>query len=289
MGNKLTKVAICYDFDGTLSAGNMQEYDFLPELGITPHEFWSEAGRLSRKHQADPILVYMKLMLDKARDSGNVEITRRSFTEFGRTVRLFPGVETWFARVNDYARTRDVQTEHYIISSGLKEMIEGTPIAAEFRHVFACSFIYDEHGVAQWPAMAINYTTKTQFLFRINRAAFDVSDSIAINRYVPKEQRPIPFSRFVYVGDGESDIPCMKLVKDKGGHSIAVHAPDRPDKQAAAQALLEDRRVNFVTEADYSAGGRLEHLVFTVLDKIAAEEELARCSGRSGKNLELPF
>ncbi len=289
MGGKLTKVAICYDFDGTLSAGNMQEYDFLPDLGITPHDFWSAAQQLSRQHGADPILSYMKLMLDKAKASGTVEITRQSFLEFGRTVKLFEGVETWFPRVNELARAQGLLLEHYIISSGLKEMIEGTSIKDQFKHIFACSFIYDEQGVAQWPAMAINYTTKTQFLFRINRAAFDLSSSAAVNGYIPKEQRPIPFSRFIYIGDGESDIPCMKLVKDKGGYSIAVHTPDRADKRQAAQQLLEDRRVNFVSEANYGQGSRLEHLVSTIFNKIAAEEELARCSGARGKPLELPF
>ncbi len=289
MGSKLTKVAICYDFDGTLSAGNMQEYDFLPGLGITPNDFWAEAGRVSRQHTADPILAYMKLMLDKARESGTVAITRRSFQEFGRTVKLFDGVETWFARLNDFARSQELELEHYIISSGLKEMLEGTAIYNEFKQVFACSFIYDDAGVAQWPAMVVNYTTKTQFLFRINRAAFDLSSSAAVNAFIPKDQRPIPFSRFIYIGDGDSDVPCMKLVKDKGGYSIAVHAPGRNEKLFAAQQLLEDGRVNFVAEANYAPGLRLEHLVQTVLKKINAELELDRCSGARGKNPELPF
>jgi phosphoserine phosphatase len=267
-------VALIYDFDGTLSAGNMQEYDFIPAVGKTSRDFWFESSQLARDADADPILTYMARMIAEARASG-VPITRERFQEFGRSVRLFPGVEEWFGRINRYGDEKGLNIVHYINSSGIREMIEGTSIAGEFRKIYACSFLYDGAGEAYWPGVAINYTNKTQFIFKINKGVEEVWDGKAVNEFIEEHKRPVPFRRMIYFGDGTTDIPCMRLVKSSGGYSIAVYNPLEEIARPAAQKLLGENRVDFVTPADYSAGGELDRIVHTVIDKIAAEVKLA--------------
>jgi hypothetical protein len=186
----------------------------------------------------------------------------------GKTVRLFPGVEKWFARINAYADRHDVKLEHFVISSGVKEMIKASKIGGQFRKIFASSFAYDENGVASWPALAINYTTKTQYLFRINKGALEVSDHRKINEYVAPDQRPVPFTNIVFIGDGETDIPCMRLVREQGGHSIAVYRPNASSKKA--QKLITDRRADFIAPADYSETKPLDRIVKAIIEKVAA-------------------
>ena len=272
--NKPT-VALIYDFDGTLSAGNMQEYDFIPAVGKTSRDFWFESSQLARDTDADPILTYMARMIAEARKAG-VPITRERFREFGNSVKLFPGVEEWFGRINRYGDEKGLNIVHYINSSGIREMIEGTSIAGEFRKIYACSFLYDENGEAYWPGVAINFTNKTQFIFKINKGVEPVWDGKAVNEFIEEHRRPVPFRRMIYFGDGTTDIPCMRLVKSSGGYSIAVYNPAEEDKRPAAEKLLGENRVDFVTPADYGASGRLDRIVHTIIDKIAAEVELAR-------------
>lgn len=267
------RMAICYDFDGTLAPGSMQEYNFIPQLNMTSKQFWQDVSRQARLHYADETIAYMYVMLEKAARSESVKVTRKAFADYGRTIKLFAGVKNWFARINGFAKSQGVILEHYIISSGIREMIEGTSIAGEFRKIFASSFIYDKSGAAKWPALAINYTTKTQFLFRINKDVLDVWDNRKINKYISKENRRIPFDRMIYIGDGFTDIPCMKLVKDQGGHSIAVYKPNSRKKKLAKE-LLEENRVNFVVPADYNGGSLLDRKVKLIIRKIAADYAL---------------
>lgn len=269
------RMAICYDFDGTLAPGSMQEYDFIPQLKITSKEFWGEVHKRSKSQEADEILTYMCVMLEKAQSSNNVRITREDFMNYGKKIVLFKGVNKWFKRIKKFAQRQGVILEHYIISSGIREMVEGTSIANEFKKIFASSFIYDQHNVAKWPGLAINYTTKTQFLFRINKGVLNVWDNERINKYTPKEKRRIPFSRFIYIGDGTTDIPCMKLVKDQGGHSIAVYK-ERAKKKKPATNLLDEDRVNFVVPADYSSGKQLDKIVKTIIEKISVDYKLQK-------------
>jgi phosphoserine phosphatase len=271
METKKITVALVYDFDGTLSPGNMQEYDFIPSVGKRNDEFWAESNRLAREQDADPILIYMWKMIREAQSS-EVPVRREDFLRSGLKIRLFDGVREWFSRINAYAAERGIAVEHYINSSGIREMIEGTEIAGEFRHIYACSFLYDVNGVAVWPAVAVNYTNKTQFMFKINKGIEEVYDSHRINRYVPEGERPVPFSRMIYFGDGTTDIPCMKLVREKGGHSIAVYNPaERERTQRSMQALVDEGRVSYVCGADYRPGSGLDRLVQHILDKIAAD------------------
>ena len=270
---KPVTIAIAYDFDGTLSPGNMQEHGFLPNIGMSPIKFWNEADQLAKKHEADSVLTYMNLMLTKAKEAG-VPVGRQDFRDHGKSVKLFEGVKPWFQRINKYGKSAGLKAEHYIISSGLHEMIEGTPIAHEFKKIYASSFKYDANDVAEWPALAINFTTKTQYLFRINKGVLDVYDNKKINEFVPMEERPIPFKRMIFIGDGETDIPCFSLVKSLGGHSIAVYKPRTKGAKAKAERLVRDGRVNFVAPADYSSGSHIDDIVKALIDKIASDCEL---------------
>ena len=256
----------------------MQEYNFIPQLKMKSKKFWEEVASRAKKHNADKILAYMHWMIEKARGK-EISVRKEEFKNYGRTVELFPGVSSWFDRVNLYARQKKLLIEHYIVSSGILEMINATPIKGKFEKIFASSFIYDGSGVACWPAMAINYTTKTQFIFRINKGCLDLSDDRKINVYVPKQERRIPFERMIYIGDGATDVPCMKLVKEQGGHSIAVYRPHASRKEALD--LIEQGRVNFVIAADYRKDKSLEKTVKLIIDKIAVETKLLNGPGRS--------
>ena len=264
-------IALMYDFDNTLSTKDMQEYTFIPSLGESPKAFWAEAGELSNSQGMDPILTYMYLMIRKSRDK-HKPINREVFENAGRDIQLFPGVREWFDRINAFGDTQGVDVEHYIISSGLKEIISGSSISHVFKEIYACEFHYDENGVADWPKVAVNYTNKTQFLFRINKGCLDLSDDRTVNEFVPEQERRIPFRNMIYIGDGMTDVPCMKLVKVYGGRSIAVY---RKNNQAVCEKLLTDGRVDYIARADYNENKEVDELVKTIIVKMAAESRLA--------------
>lgn len=268
------RMAIAYDFDGTLAPGNMQEYDFVPALGMTTQEFWEEANHLEHHHQADRILAYMRLMIQKAFDQG-VSVRKDDFMRYGSSITLFDGVIDWFDRINAYANERSIELKHYIISSGIREMIEGTPIASKFDRIYASTFMYDHNGVAVWPALAVNYTTKTQYLFRLNKGSLDICDHSKINKYVPHNERPLPFQNMVFIGDGETDIPSFRTVKKEGGHAIAVYRPGANEAQEASKGLVHEGRVNFMAPASYVAGSAIETIVKAIIDKVAADNALS--------------
>ena len=263
-------IALMYDFDKTLCTKDMQEYTFIPNVGMTAADFWSESGKLSKETKMDGILAYMYLMIDKAR-STHIKIQREEFVKLGTDLEFYPGVETWFERINRIGEELGVKVEHYIISSGLREIIEGSSIYKYFREVFACEFLYDENNVACWPKNAVNYTTKTQFLFRINKGILDISKDEELNKYTPEDDRPIPFRNMIYIGDGLTDVPCMKLVKVNGGYSIAVYTKGKRNK---VESLLEHGRVDFISPADYSEGGELDNTVRDILCKMAMVDSL---------------
>lgn len=290
MSKKYTDVAICYDFDGTLSPKNMQEYDFFNVLGNGAKKFWTAARALAKENNADEILAYMMLMTERAKNC-KAKTTHSAFRDYGKGIELYPGVKTWFDRINQDGKQLGLAIHHYIISSGIKEMIEGSPISNKFKKIYACSFIYDQNDVAVWPAVAVNYTTKTQFIFRINKGIEDDNDHETINKFIPREERAIPFSRMIYLGDGSTDVPCMRLIKDLGGTSIAVYPPRSPKKHSAAEHLLNDGRVNFISHADYTEGSRLHELVKIILEKITADSKYlsfpaARTQGKNRDEYE---
>lgn len=274
MARKHIPFVIAYDFDGTLASGNMQEYDFIPTLKMDIKAFWEEVGEFAKQQEADAILAYMQLMLHKAAYK-NVPIRKQDFRDFGSNIELFPGVDTWFKRINQYGRQHDIKVQHFIVSSGLREMVAGTKIAKEFSKIFASGFMYDQHNVAFWPALAVNYTTKTQYLFRINKGCLDVHDNSQINKFVPHRERPVPFSNIVFVGDGETDIPCMRLVKEQGGHSIAVYETGKRGRKNSAKRLVKEGRVTLATPANYTEGSAIDKAVKAMIDTVVAKRILA--------------
>lgn len=265
--------ALIYDFDGTLSPGNMQEFGFIQAVGKTAGEFWTMSDDIAKGQDASNVLSYMKLMFDEARRSG-IRLERDRFRSFGKDIKLFEGVEQWFSLVNAYGKSIGVTVEHYINSSGLKEIIEGSPIAPEFKHIFAGSFIYDENGEAVWPGIAVDYTAKTQFIFKISKGIFSARDNKRVNASMAEDRKRIPFTNMIYFGDGDTDVPCMKIVGMFGGHSIAVYNPDNPHKKATAGKLRRQGRVSFALPAVYTADSPAFRVVKAILDKIKADHEL---------------
>lgn len=274
-------IAIMYDFDKTLSTKDMQEYGFIPNLGVTSKQFWGEVENLQNSENMDPVLAYLRHMLVKAFEKG-VPVTRDTFVSLGKDIEYYPGVEDWFERINNYGKENDVIIEHYVISSGIKEIIEGSSIKKHFKEIYACEFLYDVNKVAVWPKLTVNYTNKTQYLFRINKGVLDVWDDKKLNAYVPEEERRIPFRNMIYIGDGLTDVPCMKLVKSNKGQAIAVF---RKRKKETAAQLMSENRVDFITEANYCEGGELDSIVKTIIEKMATVEKLVRLHDKHKKSI----
>ncbi len=264
------KIAIMYDFDETLCTKNMQEYTLLPNLQLDPAEFWGSVVRLAKESNMDPTLAYMYLMIEEAKKK-NYPIKREEFQKQGKSIEYYPGVESYFALINEYGKKAGAEIQHYIISSGTKEIIEGCSIYNEFTKVFASEFHYDENGNADWPALAINYTGKTQFLFRINKNALEIYDSNKVNTNIAPDKRDIPFNHMIYLGDGMTDVPCMRLVKANGGYSIGVYYKE---KKSTVRRLLQEDRVNFALQADYREGSELISTLQHIIDKITAEDKV---------------
>ena len=285
-------VALIYDFDKTLSPKDMQEYSFLPGIRVEPDRFWGLCADFAQDHQMDGVLTYMYLMKKMAQ--GELDLSREKLRELGRDVAFFPGVETWFDRINAIGEQNGVAVEHYIISSGLTEIIQGSAIGGKFKAVFAASFCYDAAGQPVWPSTAVNYTNKTQYLFRINKGILDVTNDRDLNAYTPEYMRRVPFTNMIYVGDGLTDVPCMKMTKQKGGYSIVVHAPG---KDEMADDMLLQGRVDFSVPADYTEGSEIEQIVTMLMRRILATHELSlrhaqqmqMAQRRRGHNLPLNF
>ena len=276
-------IALMYDFDKTLCAKDMQEYSFIPSIGMNANEFWSEANRISVKSDMDKILAYMYLMIKQAKKN-DIPITKESFQSLGGDVVLFKGVKGWFKRINKIGEENGVQIEHYILSSGIKEIIEGTSIAKEFKKIYACEFHYNERGNADWPQHAVNFTTKTQYLFRISKGVLDVLDDVKLNTNMADEERRIPYRNMIYLGDGITDVPCMKLVKQYGGQSIAIYQKKFKSK---VEVLLRDERVNFICEADYTEGSELDEIIKLIIKKMSVVDELSAISVKQRKEMEI--
>lgn len=269
---QLTRTAIVYDFDGTLAPGNMQEHSFFAEHGLSTSEFWAEVKAVAKAEDADEILVYMRAMLQHARKR-DTPITASLLARHG-DVRLFDGLDRWFNRLNEEGRRQGLAIDHYVISSGLLEMIRGCQIFDRFTKVFASHFLYNDRGEATWPGAAINYTTKTQFLFRINKGIDNTWDNDRLNRWLPMAERPVPFSRMIFIGDGATDIPSMKTVRSQGGNAIAVFDPSKWDAPSARELifrLIAEDRAHFVAPADYTEGSQLDITVRGILGRIARD------------------
>ena len=263
-------IGIMYDFDKTLSTTDMQNYDFIPKLGLTPDEFWGSTGEFTAKTGVERILSYMYMMIAKAKEKG-IKLTREYLRECGKNIKFYPGVTTWFKRINDYAESKGIKVEHYLVSSGTMEIVEGCSIFPCFTKAWGCEYYYNEDGEPVWPKLAINYTQKTQFYFRISKGAVDVKNDNAVNEKTP--ERRIPYKNIIYMGDGMTDVACMTLVKHNDGTSIAIYPEKDSDK---VRDLYTDGRCNFMCKADYSAGSDLEKVVKLTIDKIAMQYEIIK-------------
>ena len=272
MTDPLPIAACLYDFDKTLCTTDMQDYSFIPSLGLTPAEFWERVDRFGRENRMDGILAYMFMMIRESERAGH-PFTRDELREKGREIVFFPGVLDWFGRVNAYAQAEGVVVEHYVISSGLREIIEGSEIRGAFREIYASEFYYDETGRPVWPRLAVNYTNKTQFIYRVNKGVLDVSDDKALNAHMPDDSKRVPFRNMVYFGDGLSDVPCMKMTRSYGGRAVAVWQDANRD---AVRELLLRGRVDYIFLADYRPGAALERAVRDILRSIAVTDRLRR-------------
>ena len=277
MRNKI--IAIMYDFDKTLSTRDMQEYTFFPNLGIEAEDFWNEANRLKQDQKMDQVLSYMYLMFKKTVDN-NRTIKKDYLNQMGVNIELFPGVQEWFDRITEYGKQLGVELEHYIISAGLKEIIEGCPIGDKFKEIYASEFFYNEDGNAMWPKIAVNYSNKTQFLMRINKGILDISDDNGLNDKMLEDARRISTTNMIYLGDGFTDIPCMKLTKENGGVSLAVYT----DKNKhLAKKLLEDGRINYMVPADYTQGSEIDEIIKKTIMSMAINTDLKNITYKQAK------
>ena len=281
-------IALLYDFDKTLCTTDMEDYTFIPALGYKPAEFWKKANDFGYNNRMDGLLAYMYTMLREAARR-NRPFTRTDLVEKGRSIVLFPGVEDWFRRINDFGAGQGVQVEHYIISSGLREIIEGSSISGAFKEIYASEFYYDETGTPVWPKLAVNFTAKTQFVYRINKGVLDVSDDQTLNASMPDDSKRIPFTNMIYIGDGLSDVPCMKMMRSYGGEAIAVY---QEENRQGVEDLLSKGRVDFIFPADYRAGTDLETTVQNIIRKMAITDALTEENSRQLRQLgrdDLPY
>jgi hypothetical protein len=276
-------IALVYDFDGTLSPRPMQEYAFLPKIGADPQAFWAESNALAKQAQADPLITYMHLMYKKAKDKG-VRIDRHDLVQQGRRVALFPGVEAWFEAIGAYVKghtqSHGVELRHYLISSGLSEIVEGTSIYRRFHNVFASEYWFEAYDLP-YPKRVITDTGKTQYLFRINKGVEDLGQSI--NQHMPEDLRPIPFANMIYFGDGDTDVPSMAVMRKNGGHALAVYPPGK--SKAKCVELFAAGRCDFFAAADYRSGSDLFRRTCLIIDRMLANIRVEEERWRLGRGL----
>ena len=274
-------IAFLYDFDKTLCTTDMEDYAFIPSLGYTPAEFWGKANAFGWENRMDGLLAYMYTMIQECA-AQNIKLDRAFLNHCGESIQLFPGVREWFARINALGESLGVQVEHYVISSGLREIIEGSGIAQEFREIYACEFYYNENGDACWPKLDVNFTNKTQFVYRINKGILDVSRDKELNDSMPDDSKRVPFTNMIYMGDGLSDVPCMKMMRAYGGQAIAVY---QASNRQGVEKLLADGRVDFIFPADYREGMELDRTVRDILRKMTITDRLLEVNNRQLRSI----
>ena len=274
-------IAFLYDFDKTLCTTDMEDYAFIPSLGYTPAEFWGRANAFGWENRMDGLLAYMYTMIQECA-AQNIKLDRAFLNHCGESIQLFPGVREWFARINAFGESLGVQVEHYVISSGLREILEGSGIAQEFREIYACEFYYNENGDACWPKLDVNFTNKTQFVYRINKGILDVSRDKELNDSMPDDSKRVPFTNMIYMGDGLSDVPCMKMMRAYGGQAIAVY---QASNRQGVEKLLADGRVDFIFPADYREGMELDRTVRDILRKMTITDRLLEVNNRQLRSI----
>ena len=265
-------IAIVYDYDQTLSPNYMQDEVLFPTFGIDAKKFWGRCHTLVKEEGYDNELAYMKALLDY------LEIDRPTnarLRELGGGLQFFPGLPEMFEQfekglLTPQHQAHGIKVEHYIISSGLKVLIEGSRLAPYIRAMFGCEFAEDREGRIAFPKRAISHTQKTQFLFRINKGLLDYSQDV--NDHMPADLRPVPFEHMIYIGDGPTDVPCFTVVRQHGGHAIAVYNatdPSRSSFKKCYQLSTHADRVRHIAPADYRAGSHLRLLLEQMVEEVA--------------------
>jgi len=263
---KRNTIAIVYDFDGTLTQQPMQEYTVLPQIKINPDKFWNKVKAEKMSTKGEEIVTYMRLMLELA-DQNKFSINKESLGSLAHKIKFYPGVTTYFNRINHYVRKKTkgkIHLKHYIISAGLKEILQKVKIEKHFSNIFASEYYYDHHGVAKFPLIIVNDTLKTQFLFRINKGKEGHAENI--NEHMPLSARPIPFPNILYIGDGLTDVPCMTVTTKQGGYAIAVYKPGSKKGLATCKKLLGAGRVELIAKANYRNKSDLDFAIKSILD-----------------------
>ncbi|OGX14580.1 MAG: hypothetical protein A2351_01415 [Omnitrophica bacterium RIFOXYB12_FULL_50_7] len=278
-------IAIVYDFDGTLSPGNMQEETIFKAYGIDKKKFWARSQSLVIRKGYEKTLAYLKLLIDdpifKKRP-----LTKRMLREFASHIPYYPGVdEGYFDQLGAFIRSlpevpeAGITLEHYIISSGLQDILEGISIRKHFKKIYACEYDF-QRGRPVFPKLVINDTNKTQFLFRINKGRLKLSESI--NNHMPETERRIPFRNMIYVGDGITDVPSMTVVQKAGGNAIAVYDPAKRVPRAVKTMVAEHRAEHFAP-ADFRPQSLLVKILRQTLKKIIASIVYRSSADRSSE------
>ena len=265
-------IAIVYDYEQTLSPNYMQEEVLFPAFGIDARRFWKKCQELVANESYDHELAYMRVMLEY------LEIDRPTnarLSELGQKLQFYPGLPEMFDDFNTHLLTpqheaHGIRVEHYIISSGLKALIDGSRVAPYVKAIFGCEFAEDAQGRITFPKRVISHTQKTQYLFRINKGLLELSEDV--NDHMPAELRPVPFEHMIYVGDGPTDVPCFAVVRQNGGQAIAVYNPDdetRSSFKKCYQLASNANRVRHIAPADFRAGSHLRLLLEQMVEDVA--------------------
>lgn len=266
-----TTIALVFDYDQTLSPRYMQDDVLFPEFGIHPASFWQKCNELVKDQQWDGELAYLKCLLDYLSMD---QVSNKRLEELGANLEFFPGVSEMFEEIPRLCLTPQhkavgIKVEYYIISSGLKALLDGSPLRHLVKEIYGCEFGEDAQGKISFPKRTISHTTKTQFLFRINKGLLSYEQDV--NDHMPDDLRPIPFENMLYVGDGPTDVPCFTVMKRFNGHALAVYNPLDDSRRSFDKCfnLIQTSRVKHIAPADYQAGSHLRLILEKMVTSMA--------------------
>lgn len=268
------RIALLYDFDCTLADGFMQSFGLVQDLGHRDiNEYFEASNNLVGGEEMDMCLSMMAGIVRSANQQGK-KVTREYLQGFGKNMKYYVGVEEWFDRVNAIGARYGYEIEHYVISSGLKELIEGSSISKYFKRIYANFFAYDQDGVAYWPSQVVNYSSKVQYVYRVRKNVLDdLGDVSKVNEKMA-DSEVLPFKNIIYLGDSQTDIPSFKVVKNSGGMAICVYDPASAKAKGVAQKCFIEGRVNYFVPADYSEGSDLFELVKNYIENVITTQEV---------------